>query len=71
MNTFTLWKLFHRRGARGIGERTSALAVIAFAAATTIFLTVLGGVHGFIWRASADHTQIGRASCRERVSSPV
>ena len=37
MNTFTLWKLFHRRGARGIGERTSALAVIAFAAATTIF----------------------------------
>lgn len=56
MNTFTLWKLFHRRGARGIGERTSALAVIAFAAATTIFLTVLGGVHGFIWRASADHT---------------
>ena len=43
MNTFTLWKLFHRRGARGIGERTSALAVIAFAAATTIFLTVLGG----------------------------
>lgn len=56
MNTLTLWKLFHRRGARGIGERTSALAVIAFAAATTIFLTVLGGVHGFIWRASADHT---------------
>ena len=32
------------------------LAIIAFAAATTIFLTVLGGVHGFIWRASADHT---------------
>ena len=66
MNTFTLWKLFHRRGARGIGERTSALAVIAFAAATTIFLTVLGGVHGFIWRASADHTLgclISSASC--------
>ena len=56
MNTFALWRLFHRPGTRGTAGHTSVLAVVAFAAATTIFLTVLGGVHGFIWRASADHT---------------
>lgn len=39
-----------------VSDYTGILAIIAFAAATTIFLTVLGGVHGFIWRASADHT---------------
>ncbi|WP_241218167.1 FtsX-like permease family protein [Bifidobacterium castoris] len=41
---------------RGGGDFTGMLAVIAFAAATAIFLTVLGGLHGFIWRASPDHT---------------
>ncbi len=56
MSTFALWCLFHRPGTSGNSGRTSALAVIAFAAATAVFLTVLGGVHGFIWRASADHT---------------
>jgi hypothetical protein len=56
MNTFALWRLFHRPGRRGTTGHTSLLAIIAFAAATAIFLTVLGGVHGFIWRASADHT---------------
>ncbi|NMN01100.1 ABC transporter permease [Bifidobacterium sp. DSM 109958] len=56
MSTFALWRLFHRPGTRGASGRTSALAVVAFAAATGIFLTVLGGVHGFVWRASADHT---------------
>ena len=56
MNTFALWRLFHRPGTRGTAGHTSVLAVVAFAAATTIFLTVLGGVHGFIGRASADHT---------------
>ena len=56
MSTFVLWRLFHRPGLRGSAGHTSMLAIIAFAAATTIFLTVLGGVHGFIWRASADHT---------------
>ena len=56
MNTFTLWRLFHRPGSRGSTGHTSILAIVAFAAATAIFLTVLGGVHGFIWRASADHT---------------
>lgn len=56
MSTFALWRLFHRPGLRGSAGHTSILAIIAFAAATTIFLTVLGGVHGFIWRASADHT---------------
>lgn len=56
MSTFALWRLFHRPGSRGSAGHTSMLAIIAFAAATTIFLTVLGGVHGFIWRASADHT---------------
>ena len=56
MSTFALWRLFHRPGLRGSAGHTSMLAIIAFAAATTIFLTVLGGVHGFIWRASADHT---------------
>lgn len=56
MSTFALWRLFHRPGSRGSAGHTSVLAIIAFAAATTIFLTVLGGVHGFMWRASADHT---------------
>lgn len=49
MSTFALWRLFHRPGLRGSAGHTSMLAIIAFAAATTIFLTVLGGVHGFIW----------------------
>lgn len=56
MSTFALWRLFHRPGTRGSSGHTSVLAVVAFAAATGIFLTVLGGVHGFVWRASADHT---------------
>lgn len=56
MNTFQLWRLFHRPGTRGSTSHTSVLAITAFASATAIFLTVLGGVHGFIWRASADHT---------------
>lgn len=56
MSTFALWHLFHRPGTRGNAGHTSMLAIIAFAAATAMFLTVLGGVHGFIWRASADHT---------------
>lgn len=56
MSTFALWRLFHRPGSRGTAGHTSALAIVAFAAATAIFLTVLGGVHGFIWRASPDHT---------------
>lgn len=55
MSTFALWKLFHRPG-RSTKRSISMLAIIAFAAATAIFLTVLGGVHGFVWRASADHT---------------
>ena len=58
MSTLSLWRLFHRLSARQYQTRrqTSILAVVAFAAAAAIFLTVLGGVHGFIWRASADHT---------------
>lgn len=56
MNMFRLWRLFHRSGTRGTSSRTSALAIVAFASATAVFLTVLGGLHGFIWRASADHT---------------
>ncbi|KAB8290341.1 FtsX-like permease family protein [Bifidobacterium avesanii] len=56
MSTFALWRLFHRPGTRGLSGHTSLLATVAFAAATGIFLTVLGGVHGFVWRASADHT---------------
>ena len=55
MNIFGLWRLFHRPGLRA-QRHTSLLAVIAFASASAIFLTVLGGVHAFIWRASADHT---------------
>ena len=53
--TLTLWRLFHRGGLR-TQTHTSALAIVAFAAATGIFLTVLSGVHGFIYRASPDHT---------------
>lgn len=56
MSTFALWRLFHRSGRSNTSGHTSVLAIIAFAAATAIFLTVLGGVHGFVWRASADHT---------------
>lgn len=54
MSTFALWRLFHR--STNPTDSTTILAVIAFAAATAIFLTVLGGLHGFIWRASPDHT---------------
>ena len=66
MSTFALWRLSPRPGRRGGSGHTSALAIVAFAAATAIFLTVLGGVHGFIWRASADHTLkclIDRSTC--------
>lgn len=71
MSTWTLWRLVHghyhcrhRRGqdAISIGRRRvgvslpSILAVVAFAASTSLLLTVLGGVHAFISRASADHT---------------
>ena len=64
MSTFALWRLFHRTsfvGARqsqndGVRDHTGLLAIIAFASATAIFLTVLGGLHGFIWRASPDRT---------------
>lgn len=56
MSTFALWRLFHRPGRSDTTAHTSALAIVAFAAATAIFLTVLGGLHGFVWRASADHT---------------
>lgn len=66
MSTFALWKLFHRSTKPTNADHTAVLAIIAFAAATAIFLTVLGGVHGFIWRASADHTVhclFNEASC--------
>ena len=43
MNMFRLWRLFHRSGTRGTSGRTSALAIVAFASATAVFLTVLGG----------------------------
>ena len=43
MNMFRLWRLFHRSGTRGTSSRTSALAIVAFASATAVFLTVLGG----------------------------
>lgn len=56
MSTVALWRLFHRFGRHDTATHTSVLAIVAFAAATAIFLTILGGVHGFIWRASADHT---------------
>lgn len=55
MNIFGLWWLFHRPNLRS-QRHTSMLAIIAFASASAIFLTVLGGVHAFIWRASSDHT---------------
>lgn len=54
MSSFALWRLFHRGGNRGFSS-TSLLAVIAFAAASAIFLTVLGGVHAFVWRSSPSH----------------
>ena len=49
MSTFALWRLFHRHMFHHDDEpdaprdHTGLLAVIAFAAATAIFLTVLGG----------------------------
>ncbi|MBW3088662.1 ABC transporter permease [Bifidobacterium sp. 82T24] len=82
MSTLALWRLFHRPGRSSTSGHTSALAIIAFAAATAIFLTVLGGVHGFVWRASADHTfgcMLNETVCqpgtldvwRHRVDSPT
>ena len=56
MTTLRLWRLLHRPGTHDASGRTATLAVVAFAAATAIFLTVLGGVHAFLWRASPDHT---------------
>ncbi|BDR53656.1 transporter [Bombiscardovia nodaiensis] len=55
MSMFKLWRMLSRRGSSSSSHST-ALAVIAFGAATAIFLTVLGGVHGFVWRASPEHT---------------
>lgn len=55
MSMFRLWQMLNRRGSAS-KTHTAVLAVIAFASATAIFLTVLGGVHAFIWRASAGHT---------------
>lgn len=66
MTTMRIWRLLHRFG-RGSGRGTSLLSMIAFAAANTILLTVLGGVHGFIWRVSPDHTawcMVSRQHCR-------
>lgn len=40
-------------------SHASALAIIAFAVSTAVFLTVLGGLHGFVYRASAEHTLVG------------
>ncbi|MCH4160964.1 MAG: ABC transporter permease [Bifidobacterium sp.] len=54
MSSVALWKLFHRGRNRNFSA-TSVLAVIAFAAASALFLTVLGGVHAFVWRASTSH----------------
>lgn len=56
MTTLRLWRLFHRPGRRDAAGRTATLATVAFAAAAAIFLTVLGGVHAFIRRASPDRT---------------
>ncbi|BDR54064.1 hypothetical protein KIMH_01750 [Bombiscardovia apis] len=55
MSTVQLWRMLNRRGS-STSSHTTALAVIAFGAATAIFLTILGGVHGFVWRASPDHS---------------
>lgn len=72
MSAFGLWRLFHRPG-QGVQRHTSLLAITAFTAATTVFLTVLGGVHGFIWRASPDHRLeclVNAALCRQ-VAQPA
>lgn len=54
------------RKPRAASINAQALSVIAFAAATAIFLTVLGGLHAFITRASADgtvHCYFNTSSC--------
>ena len=45
MNMFRLWRLFHRSGTRGTSSRTSALAIVAFASATAVFLTAVSYTH--------------------------
>jgi hypothetical protein len=71
MTMITIWKMLRlRRRASGPNtvaatnpkqgaartEHATALAVIAFGVATAVFLTVLGGLHAFIYRASPAHT---------------
>lgn len=54
------------RKSRAASVNAQVLSVIAFAAATAIFLTVLGGLHAFIARASADgtvHCYFNTSSC--------
>lgn len=54
------------RKPRAASVNAQVLSVIAFAAATAIFLTVLGGLHAFITRASADgtvHCYFNTSSC--------
>ena len=69
MSTWRLWRLFHGVGGPRRGG-TSVLSIIAFAADGAIFLTVLGGVHGFARRASPDGTLrclIDSSRCGRRI----
>jgi hypothetical protein len=64
MKTYAIWKLLrvHPRSAgegRSTDSHASVLAVIAFAVSTAVFLTVLGGLHAFLYRASAEHSFYG------------
>ncbi|MCI1983650.1 MAG: ABC transporter permease [Bifidobacteriaceae bacterium] len=72
MTMFTIWKMLRlqrssevqpgdqrtaaSKRAASRTDHTTALAVIAFAVATAVFLTVLGGLHAFIYRATPAHT---------------
>jgi hypothetical protein len=68
MSSFALWRLFHRGGNRKV-TATSLLAVIAFAGASAMFLTVLGGVHAFVWRASPSHGFVDAFTFQESQAS--
>lgn len=68
MSSFALWRLFHRGSNRKV-TATSLLAVIAFAAASAMFLTVLGGVHAFVWRASPSHGFVDAFTFQESQAS--
>lgn len=65
MKIFEVWKMLRvgkihaKNDSRASDSHAAVLSVIAFAVSTAVFLIVLGGLHSFIYRASAEHSLAG------------